>query len=198
MLLFHKIRFFYSEHLTTWLEKCWKILSKYWRMFYCQSVGILISSFVKLDEFWLVQYIYSSNYGIEYNSYLFLILAAIFMIIIHPLFDGSIGSVNNSWFEWQYWVRQSWSLTFGSVYSSFSWQPCVRYILYILFKMGSEKLAQTGLLLIYITDNWNQINTAILPCFSSDSGVADDSVLMGCDSVLFGGWFVTFLWTVAP
>jgi len=45
---------------------------------------------------YLFPYKYSSYYEIEYNSYLFLILAAIFMIIIHPLFDGSVGSVNNS------------------------------------------------------------------------------------------------------
>jgi len=64
--------------------------------------------------------------------------------------------------------------------------------------MGSEKLAQTGLLLIYFTDDWDQIYTAISPCFNYHSGVADDSLLMGCNGVLFGEWFVTFQWTVAP
>lgn len=142
--------------------------------------------------------VYLFPYEIEHNSYLFLILAASFIIIIYPLFDGSIGSVNNSWFGWQYCVRQPWSLTSRSVYSSVSWQPCVRYILYVLFKMGSEKLAQTGLLLIHFTDDWYQIYAAIVSSFSYHSGVTDDSFLMGCDSVLFGEWFVTFQRTVAP
>lgn len=147
---------------------------------------------------YLFPYKYSYYYEIEHNSYLFLILAALFMIIIHPLFDGSIGSVNNSWFGWQYWVRQPWSWTSRSVYSSASWQPCVRYVQYILFKMGWEKLAQTELLLIYFTDDWNQVYTAILLCFSYHSGVADDSFLMGCDHMLFGEWFVTFQRVMAP